>query len=409
MSDGDFDPDIVTPARPTLIGFLVGGRVLPDLAARIGARLARWYGKPFRFLRWVIAARHDHAVEMLGRDLDFGIAPVNAVKIGEVNGGPFILGMDRGAQLEVERRALYEALAAIDLDRLQRETEADIESVLAGMPAGQEFDAVGNYARPIAARTARRLFGLQAPSERMLMEVARSVFNHTFINPLNESAIRERGIAAGALMKGWIEAEIERRDPADPGDDMLGRLLAQGILDKGAVQRTIGGMFVGSIDTTATVVAKLVKLAARDPDLELAMRRDLDDLPRLYGWCLDALRLWPHNPAVLRAALADGVLAGVAVRRGDSTVAWTSAAMQDSTVFTDPRRIRPDRARSIYLHFGGGLHPCSGRPVNAFQIPLLVGGLVRRGLAGVGRISWAGPFPNRLPLSLSLSSAAGPR
>jgi hypothetical protein len=31
---------------------------------------------------------------------------------------------------------------------------------------------------------------------------------------------------------------------------------------------------------------------------------------------------------------------------------------------------------------------------------LLVGGLLRRGLASAGRISWAGPFPNRLPVTL---------
>ncbi|HYI41945.1 MAG TPA: cytochrome P450 [Allosphingosinicella sp.] len=400
MSDGDFDPTIITPARPTLIGFLVGGRVLPDLAGRIGARLARWYGKPFRFLRWVIAARHDHAVEMLGRDLDFGIAPVNAVKIGEVNAGPFILGMDRSAALERERRGLYEALAAIDLRRLRAETEADIERVLAAIPAGGEIDAVADYARPIAARTARRLFGLHGPSERMLMEVARSVFNHTFINPTNKAAIRDRAIRAGAHMKAWIDEEIARRDPVAPGEDMIGRLLAQGILDREAVQRSIGGTFVGSIDTTTTVVAKLIKLAAGDPDIAFAMRRDCDDLHRLWGWCLDALRLWPHNPALLRSALVDTEIAGVAVRRGDSTVAWTQAAMQDSSIFDDPRRVRPDRDRSIYLHFGGGLHPCTGRSVNSFQIPLLVGGLVRRGLARVGSISWAGPFPNQLPVTL---------
>ncbi len=400
MSDGDFDPTIVTPTRPTLIGFFVGGRVLPDLAGRIGARLARWYGKPFRFLRWVIAARHAQAVELLSRDLDFGIAPVNAVKIDEVNAGPFILGMDRSPALERERRGLYEALAAVDLDRLQAETEADIETVLAGIGAGGEFDAVADYARPIAARTARRLFGLHAPSERMLMEVARSVFNHTFINPLNKAAIRDRGIRAGKHMKSWIDEEIARRDPADPGGDMIGRLLAQGILDRQAVQRTIGGTFVGSIDTTTTVVAKLVKLASRNPDIEFGMRRDADDLHRLYGWCLDAMRLWPHNPAVLRGALVDTSLAGTAVRRGDSAVAWTQAAMQDSSLVEDPRRVRPDRDRSIYLHFGGGLHPCAGRAVNSFQIPLLVGALVRRGLARVGGISWAGPFPNRLPVTL---------
>jgi cytochrome P450 len=400
MGDGDFDPNIVTPARPTLIGFLVGGRTLPDLSARIGIRLARWYGKPFRFLRWVIAVRHAHAAEMLARDLEFGIAPVNEVKIDEVNAGPFILGMDRSAALERERRGLYEALAAIDLDRLRSETEADIEAVLAGVPAGGEIDVVGGYARPIAARTARRLFGLHAPSERMLMEVARSVFNHTFINPLNDKAIRARAVRAGGHMKSWIDEEIARRDPADPGGDMIGRLLAQGILDKGAVQRTIGGTFVGAIDTTATVLAKLVKLAAGDPDIAFAMRRDADDLPRLYGWCLDALRLWPHNPALLRSALADSTIGGVAVRRGDTTVAWTQAAMQDASVFHEPRQVQPDRARSIYLHLGGGLHPCAGRSVNAFQIPLLVGGLVRRGLAHAGRISWAGPFPNRLAVTL---------
>src|SRR4051812_20728701 len=182
MSDGDFDQAIVTPARPTLIGLLVGGRVLPDLAARIGIRLARWHGKPFRFLRWVIAVRHAQAADVLARDLEFGIAPINAAKIGEVNAGPFILGMDRSSTLERERRGLYEALAAVDLDRLRAETEADIETVLSAVPAYGEIDAVGGYARPIAARTARRLFGLRGPSERMLMEVARSVYNHTFIN-----------------------------------------------------------------------------------------------------------------------------------------------------------------------------------------------------------------------------------
>jgi cytochrome P450 len=400
MADGDFDSTIVTPARPTLIGMLIGGRVLPDLGARIGARLARWRGKPFRFGRYVIAARHAQASELLARDLDFGIAPINAVKIGEVNGGPFILGMDRGVRLEVERRALYEALAAIDVDRLKHETEADIAAVLGAIPAGGELDAVGGYARPIAARTARRLFGLTAPSERMLMEVARSIFNHTFINPTNNAAIRTRGVRAGEHMKSWIEAEIDRRDPDDPGGDMIGRLLAQKILDKDAVRRTVGGMFVGAIDTTATVVAKLVKVVAGDPDLALAMRRDADDTARLYGWCLDALRLWPHNSVVLRGALADTALAGVDVKRGDTAIAWTQAAMRDSTVFDSPKRVRPDRARSTYLHFGGGLHPCSGRPVNAFQIPLLVGGLLRRGLGEVGRIAWAGPFPNRLPLTL---------
>jgi hypothetical protein len=51
---------------------------------------------------------------------------------------------------------------------------------------------------------------------------------------------------------------------------------------------------------------------------------------------------------------------------------------------------------AAYLHFGGGLHPCAGRVVNAFQIPLLVGALVRRGIKSVGSVEWAGPFPDHV-------------
>ncbi|MGA2126606.1 MAG: hypothetical protein ABSG76_10690 [Xanthobacteraceae bacterium] len=36
-----------------------------------------------------------------------------------------------------------------------------------------------------------------------------------------------------------------------------------------------------------------------------------------------------------------------------------------------------------------------------FQIPLLVGALVRRGVKSVGTISWARPFPAHLPVTFN--------
>jgi cytochrome P450 len=72
--------------------------------------------------------------------------------------------------------------------------------------------------------------------------------------------------------------------------------------------------------------------------------------------------------------------------------------MLDSSAFPNPQELRPDRPANAYLHFGDGLHPCAGRVVNAFQIPLLVAALVRRGVKSVGRIEWAGPFPNHVPV-----------
>jgi cytochrome P450 len=235
----------------------------------------------------------------------------------------------------------------------------------------------------------------------MLVEASRSIFAHTFLNIANDSAIRTRAIKAGEYMQTWLATEIaNRRDSGQFGDDMMGAMLSQGLLDDEGVRRTLGGMFVGSIDTTATCVAKIVTLAGRDRRLARAMRDDSHDLGRLYGWCNEALRRWPHNPIVLRTAVADATLGGRAVKAGDGVIAWTQAAMQDASAFDDPRRLRPDRDPGLYLHLGGGVHPCSGRPVNAFQIPLLVRGLLRRGMGRVGKIGWAGPFPHRLMVKL---------
>ena len=399
MATGDTDSSIVTPKRRARLVERIGrGALVPGIAARLGARFAN---KPFRIGKRVIAARHDQVRELLCRDLDFGIAEVNAVKIDEVNEGPFVLGMDRSAVLEEERRALYAALGAVDLDALREDVRREIAARLAAVPGGGSIDVVGGYARPIAARTAQQLFGITGPDDRTFMEAVRSVFAHTFLNQANDKQVRERAVRAGGFMATWYREEIaRRRQTGDLGDDMMGQLLRQGILDDDGVRRTLGGMLVGSIDTTATCVAKIVKVASRDSELRWAMERDAGDLDRMDGWCNEALRRWPHNPIVIRHALNDTELAGAKIRKGDTLFAWTQAAMQDESAFPDAKRMDPGRARSAYLHMGWGLHPCSGRPVNSFQIPMLVAGLAARGLGRVGAVDWTGPFPGRLDATL---------
>jgi cytochrome P450 len=157
-------------------------------------------------------------------------------------------------------------------------------------------------------------------------------------------------------------------------------------------------MLVGSIDTTASSVAKIMWVIARDRDLSQRMATDLDDDARFAGWCWEALRQWPHNPLVLRQAAGATTLAGLDIKPGDSMIGWTQAAMRDISAFPEPAALIPDRPQAAYLHFGGGLHPCAGRAVNGFQIPLLVGALLRRGIKSAGAMQWAGPFPNHLLL-----------
>ena len=398
MSDVEIDSSIVTPVGSS--GFIAGlfsGPGLLGLAARL---VARFFRKPFRLGGRVVAASHADVRELLARDLDFGIAAINAAKIDEVNGGPFILGMDRSATLERERRMLYSALAEVDTDVLRAAVEADVARHLDRVSADGTLDAVGAYARPIAAHTAQRLFGIDGPDDQTFMEVARSIFGHTFLNLDGDPKVQVRGIKAGRLMQNWLAAEIDhRRSNGSPKDDLMNALMRQSEDDNG-VRRALGGMLVGSVDTTATCVAKILTVIKRKPTLQVSMRQDMGDLDRLYGWCLEALRVWPHNPILMREATSDTTLGETDIKAGQRVIAYTQAAMLDSSVFAEPKRLRPDRDRAAYLHFGGGLHPCAGRSVNRFQIPILVRGLLERGIVNIGGIGWAGAFPHRLEIKL---------
>ncbi len=373
---------------------------LQESAARLGARLAASSDAPWRIGTKVIVARHAHVVEAFTRDLEFIIAPVNETRIDEVNGGSFVLGMDRDAELAKERHALYDALDGVDLTTIRKSVAARAQT-LTGQ-AGAELDIVDGYARTIAAETAVALFGVSGPDPRTFKDVARAVFAHTFLNLGNDATIKDRAIRAAKLMQAWFTDEIaKRRKSGQLGTDMMGQLLRNLPTDDDLVRRTLGGMLVGSIDTTATSVAKIITVIGKDTSLAASVAADVDNVDRLAGWCSEALRRWPHNPLVLRKCAKDTSLAGTAVRKDDDVILWTHAAMYDAQALIDPTTMRYDRPARSYLHFGAGLHPCAGRAINAFQIPLLVGALVRRGIKSVGTIQWAGPFPDTLTVKFA--------
>lgn len=396
--------DIATPrVAPS---FLSKPEVLA-FAARAFAWFSSLTEKPLRIGTNIIVGRHADAVDVLSRDLEFRIGPINAAKIVAVN-GPFILGLDRGATLVHERAALYRALAKADLKSLRSQVENEAKAHIAA--AGGEIDAVGGYARPIAAKSAQTLFGISGMNPTDFVDVARALFGHIFLNLGDDKEIEARALRAAPFLRDWLLTEIQaRRQSGRRVPDMMDALLHDPEIPATSagndlVRRTLGGMLVGSIDTTATCVAKILTIVGQDKTLAEGIAADVDNFPRLHGWCWEALRRWPHNPLVLRSAAIDTQIAGVEVQANDRIFVYTQAAMLDTSVFPDPHVLNPARPLRPYLHFGGGLHPCSGRDVNAFQIPMLVGALVRRGIKSVGTIDWAGPFPDRLPVTFNRTS-----
>src|ERR1700742_4582976 len=114
-------------ASPRVAPPLLQNPALLAFAARVFAWFSRWWQKPLRLFDLVIVGRHADAVDVLSRDLDFRIGPINAAETEAVN-GPFIRGLDRGAILVRERPALYRALAKVDLSRLRTQIEGEAKN-----------------------------------------------------------------------------------------------------------------------------------------------------------------------------------------------------------------------------------------------------------------------------------------
>ena len=398
-------PHPQAPMRARGNGRPLSSLILAAWPQRIAAKVAAAYGHVIRINGFALAIRWNDVEDILRRDLDFQIAPINGPRIDEVN-GPFVLGLDRGVQMATERPQLYAAVSAIDLIGVRVLVAREAERLLDdAMAAHGRVDIVNGYARLVAARAARQIFGIAAPTEMDLMRVIRAIFQHTFLNLTGDEAVRQRALAAADELRQWFMDEItRRRSQAIQIDDVIGRLLAlratnPAALDDDGVRRNVAGLLVGAIDTTATAVAKIIKMACSDDALLARVERALDDPQRMIGWCNELLRLWTHNPVLLRRAAADVSVGGKKMPVGTTVVAYTQAAMFDRDRFPNPNQLDPTRSAALYRHFGGGLHPCSGRAVNDVQIPELVRQVLKRGILRVERPRYDGPFIDELIVS----------
>jgi cytochrome P450 len=210
---GDTPVDVATPrVSAGAVANLLSSQWAQETAAHIAAKLAALWDKPLRLSTKVIVARHAQVTEVLLRDLDFLIAPVNAKRIDEVNGA-FVLGMDRASDLATERQALYRALGSVDLKPIRRAVSDQATALVA---TAMDIDVVGAYARPVAADTARTLFGISEPRGQVFEDVVRSIFAHTFLNLSNDKTVGDRAVRASKLMRKWFEDEIRRRSESQP-------------------------------------------------------------------------------------------------------------------------------------------------------------------------------------------------
>ncbi|MEP4248428.1 cytochrome P450 [Tateyamaria sp.] len=190
-------------------------------------------------------------------------------------------------------------------------------------------------------------------------------------------------------MKSVADRAIEDRAARGPGDvpDLLDLLLSGEDPKSGRKMNTaelrdnLLTFIVAGHETTALTLAWSMYLVAFDQDVQDAARaeaqsvlqgraatgEDVKHLPFVRQIIDEALRLYPPAGVVSRTAMANDVLCGREIRKGDTVMLPIYALHRSKMLWDDPDAFRPDRFadpkavdRYAYLPFGDGPRICIG-------------------------------------------------
>ena len=234
-------------------------------------------------------------------------------------------------------------------------------------------------------------------------------FQRLSIELLNVVYDWDCGIAASASLKTYFkEVLAERR--RNPQDDLISTL-AESEID--GVRLTDDEIFAflllilpAGVETTYRASGNLLVALLTEPALWDALRADRG---MLRGAFEETLRWEPPITTVVRRAVRDCELGGLAIPAGTHVSVSVAAANRDPMRYPDPDRFDPTRRNIAHLTFGGGPHLCLGMHLARMEATVAINALLDR-LPDL-RLDSSAPAPHvvgvafRSPAALSVEFA----
>lgn len=242
------------------------------------------------------------------------------------------------------------------------------------------------------------------------------------IDPSPEQITAERqaaNVRLGDYRKGLLQrraAQLAARGLSEGRGDPATRLLR--LSQSGAigfdiqrVARNVGGLLIGTIETTSQAVIHALSFLLADAErrqaaVQAAHQAESEaEAEAIDGHVMEALRFHPPFPYVFRVCeqptqLGLGMPWEQTIAPDTTVLTLNHSAVVDPTGFTDPQRFEPDRNQIANFLFGHGHHQCLGRHIGAAIIPEIVRQVLRLpDIEAAGPVDRAGgPFPEHFPL-----------
>ena len=254
-----------------------------------------------------------------------------------------------------------------------------IVSFLEPFDDADHFDLVKDFTGPFPVEVICRMLGVPE-GERQNLRHLLDVMLHREPGEMDPTP---EGAAAGSEFGAyfWTLTGAKR---ADPGDDMIGRLI-QAEVDRGDGQMTsltdeeIAGFTALLGGAGAETVTKLVGNAGvlfhRNPD---QWRKVLDNPGLIPGAVEETLRYYPPSQYQGRFCTQDIELSGGPVKAGFPTLLVSGSACRDERFYDDPDAFNIERPASLAIGFGYGIHSCLGAALARMESRIAIEELAKR-------------------------------
>jgi cytochrome P450 len=262
---------------------------------------------------------------------------------------------------------------------------------------GNAFDLSSETSRLALDVVGRTLLGDDVREEAETLEqVLVNIFNylnyalnHFLVVPRFIPTARNRALSRALRDLDLLIYRVIDRSRATNGNgtsDLLAMLLeayGDDAVKRVELRDNLGVMLGAGTETTAVALSWAWYLLARNPEVERALRREVDsvlgarrptfdDLAKLVYTRMvidETLRLYPPAVAISRTAIGDDEVCGFRIRSG-STVLTSQWVTHRSPLYWeepekfDPQRFAPERSQGrhdyAYYPFGGGPRMCIG-------------------------------------------------
>ena len=317
----------------------------------------------------VFSSAREHGGHRIYDENIVGTAGMGA----EETDAPFI-SMDPPAHNRY-RRMISPGFGPSRLKALEGQIHDRVCNILDRLGARKECEFVTEVAAELPIQVLAELLGIPQADRLKLFDWSNSMIAE------DDPELRKGPEETAADVRAMIEysGRLWEERVANPGPDLISMLIhpdADGeVMSKERYLGTFILLVAAGNETTRNSISGGLIMLARFPE----QRQRLADNPPLYGTAAaEIIRYVSPIMHMRRTAIADSVVRGKTIRRGDKVIMWYASANRDEQIFTNPFGFDLTRAEATQLGFGVGQHFCLGARLAELQLRIFFTEFLRR-------------------------------